>query len=128
MPLKPIKIKSRIESLVQDIKQEDYAFSAFDAYKLALKLRALYKNNKKAKKYLLEIENVMKKEPEIAYLYASNILKRAWPEAEPYILRDPFIAYKYARRVLKRRWHEAEPVIKQDRVTYDYYRDFFKIK
>lgn len=128
MPLKPIKIKSRIESLIQDIKQADYAFSAFDAYKLALKLRALYKNNKKAKKYLLEIENVMKKEPEIAYLYASNILKRAWPEAEPYILGDPFIAYKYARRVLKRRWPEAEPVIKQDRVTYDYYRDFFKIK
>lgn len=128
MPLKPIKIKSRIESLVQDIKQADYAFSAFDAYKLALRLRALYKNNKKAKKYLQVLENVIKIEPEVAFLYAANYLKRDWPEAEPYILKDPFVAYKYARRVLKRRWPEAEPVIKQDRITYDYYRDFFKIK
>ena len=39
MPLKPIKIKSRIESLVQDIKQADYAFDAYDAYVLAVRLR-----------------------------------------------------------------------------------------
>ena len=46
MPLKPIKIKSRIESLIQDIKQADYAFDAYDAYVLAVRLRTLYKNNK----------------------------------------------------------------------------------
>jgi len=88
MPLKPIKIKSRIESLVQDIKQADYAFDAYDAYVLAVRLRTLYKNNKKAKKYLLELESVIKNEAEVAYLYAANYLKRAWPEAEPCIEKN----------------------------------------
>lgn len=44
------------------------------------------------------------------------------------IKNDPEKATMYAIYVLKRRWPEAEPVIKQDRITYDYYRDFFKIK
>lgn len=66
MPLKPIKIKYRIESLIQDIKQADYAFDTFDAYYLALRLNDLYKNNKKVKKYLLELEKVIMKEPESA--------------------------------------------------------------
>ena len=123
MPLKPIKIKSRIESLIQDIKQADYAFDTFDAYYLALRLNDLYKNNKKVKKYLLELEKVITKEPESAYLYASNILNRAWPEAEPYIMKDPFLAYKYARLVLKKRWPEAEPTIKQKEVTWSLYKN-----
>ena len=128
MPLKPIKIKSRIESLIQDIKQADYAFDTFDAYYLALRLNDLYKNNKKVKTYLLELEKVIMKEPELAYLYASNILNRAWPEAEPYIMKVPFTAYKYARQVLKRRWPEAEPTIKKDKVTSEFYNNYFKIK
>ena len=128
MPLKPIKIKSRIESLIHDIKHADYAFDAYDAYVLAVRLRTLYKNNKKAKKYLLELESVIKKEAEVAYLYAANYLKRAWPEAEPYIMKDPFTAYKYARLVLKRRWPEAEPFIYKDKVTSDFYKEYFKIK
>lgn len=128
MPLKPIKIKYRIESLIQDIKQADYAFDTFDAYYLALRLKDLYKNNKNIKKYLLELEKVIMKEPELAYLYASNILNRAWPEAEPYIMKVPFTAYKYARQVLKRRWPEAEPSINRDKVTSEFYNNYFKIK
>ena len=128
MPLNPIKIKSRIESLIQDIKQADYAFDTFDAYYLALRLNDLYKNNKKVKKYLLELEKVITKEPESAYLYASNILNRAWPEAEPYIMKDPFLAYKYARLVLKKRWPEAEPFIYKDKKTSEFYKEHFKIK
>ena len=95
---------------------------------LAVRLRTLYKNNKKAKKYLLELESVIKKEAEVAYLYAANYLKRAWPEAEPYIMKDPFTAYKYARLVLKRRWPEAEPSINKDKVTSEFYNNYFKIK
>ena len=125
MPLKPIKIKSRIESLIQDIKQADYEFGAYDAYMLAQRLRALYKNNKK---YMTDLENVIKEDPQVAFLYVLNILKRPWPEAEPYIMKEPIEAYRYAKEILKRRWPEAEPIIKQDRESYNYYKKHFNIK
>ena len=128
MPLKPIKIKSRIESLVQDIKQADYEFGAYDAYMLAQRLVPLFKNNKKAKKYITDLENVIKEDPQVAFVYATNILKQPWPEAEPYIMKEPIEAYRYAKEILKRRWPEAEPIIKQDRESYNYYKKHFNIK
>ena len=125
MPLNPIKIKSRIESLIQDIKQADYEFGAYDAYMLAQRLVPLFKNNKK---YMTDLENVIKEDPQVAFLYVLNILKRPWPEAEPYIMKEPIEAYRYAKEILKRRWPEAEPIIKQDRESYNYYKKHFNIK
>ena len=54
-------------------------------------------------------------------------MKGRWLEAEPYIMKNPQYAYNYAINVLKRRWLEAEPFIFQDRVFGKYYQEAFKI-
>lgn len=43
-------------------------------------------------------------------------------------MKDPFVAYKYARLVLKKRWPEAEPFIYKDKKTSEFYKEHFKIK
>jgi hypothetical protein len=50
-------------------------------------------------------------------MYATYVLCREWPEAEPYIMQHPQSATTYARDVMKKRWLEAEPMIKK----YDYW-------
>jgi hypothetical protein len=62
-----------------------------------------------------------RKDPEWAYEYARDKLKRRWPAAEPYIMRDPYWAQEYADRVIKGRWPEAEPVIMQDPMSAYFY-------
>jgi len=49
-----------------------------------------------------------------AFNYAINVMKKRWPEAEPYIMKDPQRAYYYAFLVMGKRWPEAEAVILQD--------------
>jgi len=49
--------------------------------------------------------------PVSAYFYAKRVLKREWPEAEPYIMKKPYAACTYAKDVMKREWPEAEPYI-----------------
>jgi hypothetical protein len=66
-------------------------------------------------------KNIVIKHPKAAYDYASRVLGRRWPEAEPTIIKDPFIAYSYARYVLDRRWPEAEPIIMRDAKAAAYY-------
>ena len=51
------------------------------------------------------------KDPQAAYHYAKDVLKRRWPEAESVIATDPKWAYEYAKHVIQGRWPEAEPVI-----------------
>ena len=74
-----------------------------------------------------EGEHVIKRDPEMAYLYTSVIINRCeegsgkrWRAAEPIIMQDPFVAYCYAGDVINRRqflgirWPEAEPIIATD--------------
>ena len=59
-----------------------------------------------------EAEPYIMKDPHIAYLYANDLMEgKRWPEAEPYIMKDPSIASNYATNVIKGRWPEAEPYI-----------------
>lgn len=65
--------------------------------------------------------------PYDAYLYASDVLKRRWKEAEPVIITDSASACYYAFYVLERRWKEAEPVIKAS-IFWDDYAKHFNIE
>ena len=56
-----------------------------------------------------------------AVQYATNKLKRRWPEAEPYIIRDSFYAVTYAFELIGGRWPEAEPNIIEQQVNVIYY-------
>lgn len=49
-----------------------------------------------------------------SYLYARDIIKGPWKEAEEVIRTDARVATFYARFTLKGRWEEAEEVIKTD--------------
>ncbi len=74
-----------------------------------------------------EAEPYIMKDPMYATHYAINVLKRRWPEAEPYIMKDPYYAYMYAKFVLKRRWPDAEPYIKTDNINWSMYRNTFDL-
>jgi len=64
-------------------------------------------------------EFIIKKYGYFAYLYAKDVIKGRWPEAEEIIKTYPFTAYYYARDVIKGRWKEAEEYIKKD-LSYAY--------
>ena len=59
--------------------------------------------------------------PGNAYLYAKDVIKGRWPEAEKYIIKSPSVAYWYAREVIKGRWPEAEPIIMESAQGAYYY-------
>jgi hypothetical protein len=62
-------------------------------------------------------------------MYALELIKGPWPEAEPYIMKHPFWAYRYAIFLLKKRWPEAEPYIKNGDIrSWGYYKGYFNIK
>jgi len=71
-------------------------------------------------------------EPYDAMVYAKNVIKGRWPEAEPYIMKNASAAVAYARYVIKGRWPEAEPYIMKNVVdvsayaAYTYAKDVIK--
>ena len=84
-----------------------------------------------------ELEQVIGRDPQTAYLYALNILKRRWadigmPEVEQAIGRDPMWACHYAIFTLKRRWAdigmpEVEQVISRSPM-WDYHYARYVLK
>lgn len=56
----------------------------------------------------------IKKHPGKAASYAVNVIKRRWPEAEPYILNDIYWAYYYGLNIVKERWPELEKELLRD--------------
>lgn len=57
-----------------------------------------------------------------AYLYAKNILKSRWKEAEQHIKHDGRLAYLYAKNVIHGPWKEAETsIIKYNGYQYSKY-------
>lgn len=65
-------------------------------------------------KDLEPITQIIKKQPKKAYQYARQVIRKRWPEAEPYIVKDPEYACYYARDLFKGRWEDAEHTIAQD--------------
>ena len=80
------------------------------------------------KKRWPEAEPYIMKNPKWAYRYARYILKKRWPKAEQYIMKDPVQAYLYAKNILKKRWPKAEPYIQEDPHWWEEYKDRFGIK
>lgn len=100
------------------------------------------------------IKHIFKREAESAYYYAIRILKKRWPEAEPYILTslwyshlyaltviksrwleaesnlitDPYRAYCYAQQVINGRWLEAESIICTQSSVWKHYKRYFNIQ
>lgn len=48
---------------------------------------------------------------EVCYYYARHVLKKAFPEGEPYIAKSPWYAYHYAVSVLDGRFPLGERVL-----------------
>jgi len=75
----------------------------------------------------IEAEDVIKTDPYYSYDYAREIIKGRWIEGEDTIKTDPYRAYEYACYVIKGRWLEAEDIIKTDaQASYQYARDVIK--
>lgn len=63
-----------------------------------------------------------------SYLYARDIIKDRWTEAESLIRQDNYSAYLYATNVIKGRWPEAEPFLRQNGFYWEEYCQYFNIK
>jgi len=108
MPLKPIKLKDRL----QKIKKHPFDILNFCRDNL---------NNGRwpgAEPFILKNED-----PFWALAYARDVIQGRWPEAEPRIMKDSFLAYRYAKEVIKGPWQEAERFIKQDAAAWSLYTD-----
>jgi hypothetical protein len=68
-----------------------------------------------------EAEDIISQSPWYSYLYANDVLKDRFPKGEATILTDPLSAYSYAYSVIKGRWEEAEPLISQNSTAAFYY-------
>lgn len=55
------------------------------------------------------------------YLYARDVIKGRWPEAEEYIKTSPYTAWHYAYDILQTRWPEAESIILTDHRSIYWY-------
>ena len=69
-------------------------------------------------------EPYIMKEPEWAFKYARDVLKRRWTEAEPYIIKNPYYASQYAVYVVKKRWPEAEKSMASSNIAWGDYLVF----
>jgi len=79
-------------------------------------IKCEYKINKK-------LELIIIKNPYYAYLYARDVIKGRWIEAEEIISTDSECAYYYSRAVIKGRWTEAEDIIS----TNSYYSFLYSV-
>jgi len=109
MPLKPIKIKQRLDRIKMDPK------------------RALKAANNLIKGRWQKAEPYIMKDASAATDYATFVIKGAWKEAEPYIMKDANYAVLYAINVLHHRWLEGEPLIKKNSGAWKNYRNYFGI-
>lgn len=67
------------------------------------------------------LEPIIMQCPEAAAEYATELIKRPWPEAEAAILTCPRATYKYMTGTMKKHWPEGYQVLKQDQFYLDKY-------
>ena len=75
-----------------------------------------------------ELEHLWAKDPELAYRYARQIIKKPWPPGEAAIAGNPEYAYRYARQIIKKPWPPGEAVIASDAYFAKLYQKEFKVK
>lgn len=55
--------------------------------------------------------------------YTTSLIADRWYEAEPYImLRDPTSIFRYAMNIIHGKWKEAEPLLYKDKDTFHNYQ------
>jgi len=67
-----------------------------------------------------ESEAVISKDAKIAYCYVRDVIKSKWPEGEAAISKDAHSSYYYAMDIIKDRWPEGEATIAQN-ASYAYF-------
>ena len=79
------------------------------------------------KKLFAEEEKKIASDPDVAIVYARDVIEGLWPEGETAIARDPSSALSYAKHVIKGRWPEGEKAIASDPLyAFMYARDVIK--
>jgi hypothetical protein len=69
------------------------------------------------------LEHIIAKNGKDSYGYAYDVLgKQRFKQGEPAIAKDPWAASNYATLILKRRWPEAEPTIKKQERSWERYQ------
>ena len=58
-----------------------------------------------------KLEHLWVKDPEYAYRYVEQVIKKPWPPGEAAIATDPRWAYWYARDVIRNPWPPGEAAI-----------------
>jgi hypothetical protein len=124
MPLKPLKIKPRLNAKIAEIKSLQHRYSAAQFARMSFELA----NGIKIR--IPELEPFIFKEVWAAYEYVISIVKKPLLEAEPIILDDPWTAFHYAVKIKKERWPAAEQVLKDNQLEgfWNKYKEIFNIK
>lgn len=75
--------------------------------------------------YLIKNKHLFLLTPNLAYRFASEVLKGRFDEGEPIILQDPHATVAYARNVIGAPWKGAEKIIGTDNeAAYNYWVEF----
>lgn len=74
-----------------------------------------------------EIEQYILEDPHLAYEYAYSVIDGRWSEAEPIIMKNPDAAFWYTRFLIRSPWPEAEKFMKQDKETWQAYKDLLSL-
>ena len=124
MPLKPLKIKPRLNAKIAEIKSLQHRYSAAQFARMSFELA----NSIKIR--IPELEPFIFKDVWAAYEYVISIVKKPLLEAEPIILDDPWTAFHYAVKIKKERWPAAEQVLKDNQLEgfWNKYKEIFNIK
>jgi hypothetical protein len=80
-------------------------------------------NEKKRKIEYLWVSN-----PEHAYVYARDVIKKPWSPGEKVIASITAYAFLYARDVIKHPWEPGEKAISSDPYLKQQYEQYFKVK
>jgi hypothetical protein len=120
MPLKPLKIKPRLNAKIAEIKSLQGYERMNQGVDLALDLKIR----------IPELEPFIFLYAGYAYEYIKKVVKKPLPEAEPIILKDPYFAYLYAVNIKKKRWPAAEQSLKDYHLesVWSKYKEKFNIK
>jgi len=69
-------------------------------------------------------EDLIIKDPKIAFKYVDSVIRKAWPKGEDIISQDAESSYNYARYIIRKPFTKGETIISQDSdVAFSYAYD-----
>jgi lambda repressor-like predicted transcriptional regulator len=73
-----------------------------------------------------EAEDKISKGAQASYIYSRDVLKRTFPKGEDAIATDSSLSFLYFKNMIKKRWPKGEPAIFRSETFKDEYLDFVK--